>query len=94
MQLVLVAGFKASAGKAGPNVRLFEGKYKVVVEHLVDSVLVLHSSLYEATVEVRNDMIIPSEGEVFHLSVGRAGTEPFINVFAEYINGSNSPKST
>ena len=96
MQLVLVAGFKTGAGKAGPKVRLFEGDYRIVTEHLIDSELgIRHSS---GLTPVCNDTHVRVSGEIsdkdFHLEVIKAGTEPFINVFAEYINGSNSPKST
>jgi hypothetical protein len=93
MQLVLVAGFKASAGKVGPNVRLFAGNWKLVVENQKDSILILRrEGLHEVAVHDGN--IFDSKSVNHWIEVQHPGTEPFINVFAEYINGSNSPKST
>jgi hypothetical protein len=92
MQLVLVAGFKASAGKVGPKVRLFEGTWRIVAEGLVDSELALRNDSTKEANWIENGTKFASENEIFDISVLKAGTEPFINVFAEYINGSNSPK--
>lgn len=94
MQLVLVAGFKASAGKIGPNVRLFEGKWRFCVEHLKDSILVLRAAGGGDTIPVNDKSEFHTSDATTHIEVQHAGTEPFINIFAELVslNGSNPPK--
>lgn len=94
MQLVLVAGFKASAGKVGPKVRIFAGRWRFSVEHQKDSVLMLRTESEELPNLVEDKLEFISTGNDYVLSVKTPGTEPFINVFAEYINGSDTPKST
>lgn len=88
MKLVLVAGFKPSNNATGPNVLLGAGKWRLVMENHKDSILVLRR------LPSKPDFIIdPSVIQTFDagetptsIGVNNAGTEEFINVFAEMVN--------
>ena len=85
--LVLVAGFNPRSDKWGPNVLLAEGKWKIVAENVKDSILLLRSSLYEGTVEVKHGIVFTSEpGNNFSLKVSKPGNEEYITVFAEKVS--------
>lgn len=85
-KLVLVAGMNPRANKEGPQVLLGEGKWRIATEYVKDSTLVLRSSLYEGTVEVKHGSVFMSEkGNSFSLKVGKPGNEDFITVFAEMV---------
>lgn len=84
MKLVLGAGINPRVSHVGPRIRLFAGKWRIVSEHQKDCKMVLvHDGIPR---EVVNGECIESEGSVYHISV-LGGTEDFINVFAELLNG-------
>lgn len=86
-KLVLVAGFNPRVSSEGPQVLLAAGKWKLCAENVKDSILVLRSSLYEGTVQVKDGTIFMSEeNNSFSLKIGKPGTEEYINVFAEMVN--------
>jgi hypothetical protein len=94
MQLVLVAGFNPRVSKLGPKVRLYEGNWRICMEHHVDSELVLHTQCGKV-VPLTHGLVIISDGTVVHLGIAKTGSESFINVFAEHVrNGSNPSKSS
>ena len=82
MKLVLVAGFKPSIQNVGPTILLYPGWWKIVGERVVDSKLSLVHSGVSTPVD---DKPFLSTGGSYHLSV-EAGTEEYINVFAEVTN--------
>ena len=91
MQLVLAAGVNPRVNHVGPKVRIFEGDWKIVSEHQKDCKLVLvHDGV---PLEVKNGDKFTSTGSLYHISV-LGGTEEFINVFAELINGLESTATT
>lgn len=90
MKLVLVAGFNPRVSKIGPKVRLFEGRYRICTENIVNSKLVLCTD--NTILSVKDGSTIESMGGTYWLGVSE-GTEEFINVFAEYVSGTvDTPK--
>lgn len=89
MKLVLVAGLNPKLQQQGPTIRLYEGRWKLTTEHQKDSVLMLCSvsSPEIPPVLAKDGYEFNSFGESFALRVSEIGTEEFINVFAEVING-------
>lgn len=89
MKLVLGAGVKPRVGLEGPRVRLFVGNYRFVVENCKDSIVVLHNKHGKLA---KDDFV--STSEVFWYVFDKVGTEDYINIFAELINGAHAPKPT
>lgn len=85
MKLVLVAGMNSRVNGIGPKVRLAEGTYKLCVENHKDCEVVLHAG-YGREFPCVHGGEFYSWGEIFNVDI-RGGTEDYINVFAEFING-------
>ncbi len=84
MKLVLVAGFNTSKIGCGPNVLLAAGKYKFATEHVKDCELTLRcGNIQVDNIQHGHEFVSTNENEVHCLEVVKAGTEPFINVYAE-----------
>jgi|GraSoiStandDraft_4_1057263.scaffolds.fasta_scaffold44309_5 hypothetical protein len=87
MKLALLSGANPRTCKHGPAVRLHEGSWRLNVQGLVDSSLLMHVEGYEASNLIHNGMMIPVNGEtaIVQLSFGVRGSEDYITVIAEKV---------
>ena len=85
MRLVLGAGLNPRVAKIGPTIRLFAGKYRLVVENHKDSEVVLHSK----SGVIKKDEEFSGDGK-FYYEILKPGTEEYINIFAEQHSGSDT----
>lgn len=94
MQLVLVAGLNPRVCNKGPNVLLGAGNYRIVTEGIVDSMITLGSNhdrffqVFSKHKELASVFRLSEDMPVF-VGLEKQGTEPFINVFVELINGAD-----
>jgi hypothetical protein len=83
-QLALLSGANPRSCKHGPAVRLFPGKWRLNVQGMVDSNLLVHVEGYDASNLVHHGMVLNCENvEIVQLSFGVRGTEQYISVIAE-----------
>lgn len=87
MQIALLSGASPRSCKHGPVVRLIPGSWRLNVQGLKDSSIVMHVEGYEATNEIANGMRLPETSEtlIVQLSFGKRGTEEYITVIAERV---------
>lgn len=85
-QLALLSGANPRSCKHGPAVRLHPGKWRLNVQGLEDSVLLMHVEGYECSNLAHHGMIINcDEAEVVRLSFGVRGNEKYITVIADKV---------
>lgn len=87
MQLALLSGASPRTCKHGPAVRLIPGKWRLNVQGMVDSSLLMHVEGYEASNLVHHGMNLPEVDEtiIVQLSFGIRGSESYITVIAEKV---------
>ncbi len=87
MKLALLSGANPRSCKHGPAVRLHEGSWRLSVQGMVDSNLLMHVEGYEASNIIHDGMMIPVVGEtaIVQLSFGVRGSEQYITVIAEKV---------
>lgn len=86
MQLALLSGANPRSCKHGPVVRLAPGKWRLDVQGIVDSTLLLHVTGYECSNIAHSGMVINCEDtEEVQLSFGLRGTEQYLTVIAERV---------
>lgn len=87
MQLALLSGASPRSCKHGPAVRLHKGSWRLNMQGVVDSSLLLHVEGYECSNLAQHGMVIPCEQtEIVQLSFGIRGTEQYITVIAEKVD--------
>lgn len=84
MELALLSGASPRTCKHGPVVRLLPGTWRLNVQGMVDSSLLMHVEGYEASNLVVDGMHLNCETtELVQLSFGVRGKEDYITVIAE-----------
>ena len=87
MQLALLSGASPRNCKHGPVVRLHKGSWRLNVQGMEDSSLLMHVEGYDCSNLVHHGMMVhcPDETELVQLSFGVRGTEKYITVIAEKV---------
>jgi hypothetical protein len=86
MQLALLSGASPRSCKHGPAVRLHAGDWRLNVQGMKDSSLLLHVEGYAASNLAADGMMLHCEQtEIVQLSFGVRGSESYITVIAEKV---------
>lgn len=86
MQIALLCGASPRSCKHGPVVRLVPGKWRLSVQGLEDSSLLMHVEGYECSNLVHHGMVVNcDEAEAVQLSFGVRGNEQYITVLADKV---------
>jgi hypothetical protein len=86
MQLALLSGANPRSCKHGPAVRLHAGSWRLNVQGMEDSSLLMHVEGYDASNLVHHGMMLDcKETEVVQLHFGVRGKESYITVIAEKV---------
>ena len=84
MRIALLIGADPRVAKFGPQVALNDGTWRIVVEGKQDSLLRLHHDSFIVHPKELNGELVSVEGPmIVWVEIAKAGTEKFINVFAE-----------
>ena len=85
MRMALLTGANPRTFEEGPCVRLEQGKWRIQTVNLKDSLLVL--SVDNETYPVSTDTVIElQQAATVCVRPTNRGSEPFISVFAEYLD--------